>query len=309
MTAEASRAKVSPDQQEALLILSQNNQKRSVKIVQISTSAAQLLGYAHQELEGLPLQTILSDDTKEQLEELMEFEEHSADLDEVVKRISLFRLKHFSGEEVPVAVKIIRDQARDQHQWFRLMVKDERRQIADKSLGTVIRQNFAGVQALSPDTGLPDHYSCGRYLETIQNYAKSQDIESCFAVLRIDRHEKNMSRYGKAGCMQLLQHVAACCRSSFREEDVVCHLTDSTIGLCLLNISIESARVVLNRLRWTIGSNHINFGGKSEFSVTVSVVFAPVHLNADIDLLAGCEAAVTKLDPEGRNLLVEWKSE
>lgn len=309
MTGATSPATAQPQTQDASLLVSQNNQKRTVKVVEISVQAAELLGYVHQEIEGLPLQTILSDATKETLEELLEFDDAAEDLDDVIKRIHHFRLKRYNGEEVPVAIKIFRESVRDQNQWFRLLVKDERRQIAEKSITSALREHFEGVRSVDAETGLPERNSCARYFEMVQNYGKSHELKACFAVLRIDRHEKNMARYGKSGCLQLLQHVAACCRGSFREEDIVCQLSESSIGLFLLNIELESARVVLNRLRWNIRNHRIDFGGKSDFSNTVSIVFAPVHAHLDDDLLSACEQSSAAIELEERNLLIEYKGE
>lgn len=298
-----------PREQEASIVLVQNNHKRTVKIVEISDEAAQLLGYARQELEGLPLQTILSDASAESLEEMLEYADDADDLDSVVKRIYAFSLKRFGGEELPVAVRVMRIPSCDQHHWFQAIVKDERRQIKETSLATSVSEQFAGMCALDEASGLPDHYSCQRYLESLQNYAQSHGLASCFAILRIDRHEKNLARYGKAGCIQLLRHAAACCKSTFRLEDVVCYLAEDKIALFLLDIDIEAARVVLNRLRWNIRNHRIEFGGKGDFSVTVSIVFAPIGSRTTSNLLESCENRASAIDADERNLLIELGGE
>ncbi|MEJ0010127.1 MAG: DEAD/DEAH box helicase [Alphaproteobacteria bacterium] len=70
-----------------------------------------------------------------------------------------------------------------------------------------------------------------------------------------------------------MQHVANCCRSTFRAEDLISALSDRALGLLLFDISRESARMVLNRLRWNVRNHVLSFGGKSDFSVTISIAF------------------------------------
>ena len=88
---------------------------------------------------------------------------------------------------------------------------------------------------------------------------------------------------------------------------MVCHLTDHTIGLFLLDISLESARVVLNRLRWLIGNHRISFGGKADFSVTISLVYSEIPEARDEDLLAISEAKAAEIGPDERNAFVPLK--
>lgn len=299
---------LNPSQTEipAYIVLSQNNSARKVTVREVSPAAAELLGRDVKALEGVDFLTILGKKGVEAIADYLEFEEGASDLDDVLGRLQDFRLKHSNGEEIRLAAKFVRGPAQDQNHWFRLILKDERRQIKESSLRSIIHDNLAGVRSLHEETGLPDRHSCMQYLEMIRNYVKSHDLDVCFAVLRIDRYEKSLNRYGRGPCLELIQHVVRCCRSKFREEDVICRLSDSTLGLFLLDIKPESVRVVLNRLRWFISSHRIAFGGKPDFSVTVSIAFASVkqHLD-DKDLIQLVEKEAAAIPMDERNVLVE----
>lgn len=292
--------------QQAYLVVAQNNTKKTVKIKEINEAAAALLGRTTVELLGLELREVVGEKVAEALNEYLEYEDEAYDLDDILKRVREFKMKHHNGEELLLALQIIRDQARDENQWFRMIIKDERRQIKERSLLNILKENLTGVQSIDDVTGLPNMVACQRSIEVIQNYAKTHDLTSCLAILRIDRHEKNLERYGKNGVLELLKHVASCCKSKFREDDHVFHLNDYQVGLVLTEISHDSARIVLNRLRWFVGSHRIVFGGKSDFSVTISVAFMPILPEAD-DVLSRCLSMVHAFGADERNLLTELK--
>jgi GGDEF domain-containing protein len=305
---EAATAKKPENLQDAAVyfVLTQNNTTRRVTVREASPAAATLIGRDVTELEGADFAMIAGKKTLEAMADYLEYEEGAHDLDEVMSKMQDFRIRHANGEEIPLVHKIIRDPAQDQHHWFRLILKDERRQIAENSLRKIIRDNLAGIRSADSD-GMADRYTADKYLEIIRKYVNSHDLDACFAILRIDRHEKNVGRYGRSACMELVEHVARCCRSKFRDEDMVCRLSDSTLGLFLLDIKPESVRVVLNRLRWFIGSHRITFGGKMDFSVTVSIIFADIKKNEQDNLIDQCEKEVAAIHIDERNVLLELK--
>lgn len=290
---------------DAALILCQNNDKKIVEIQQVSESAAKVLGYEVYELIARPFTMVVGARVKEAIEEDVEYSESGRDVEDVIRKLRDFKIRTKSGEEIIVNIKILRDPAQDHHAWFRLILKDEQRQREERSVRTLIREHLAGVQVQAPITQLPDRYSAEQALNLVTNYVSSQGLQACFAAVRIDRHPKNIERYGKIPCQKLLQHVASCCQSKFRADDIVCQLSDTTMGMVLFDITPDSARVVLNRLRWFIASHRINFGGKVDFSVTVSVFFTNVTAESGTKALERIEAAVEQLGADERSALIE----
>lgn len=305
MQADTSATDASMFSEGLFLVLCQNNEKKQVKIVKASDELAAALGMMRSELEGQPLEMFLGAKAAESMQDYLEYDDMGPDVDSVLSRVREFKLKHHKGEELPFACRWLREPARDTNQWFRLMLKDEKRQIQDRSLQTLLRENLAGVISLDEETGLADRHTCERYLEQVHGYIKNKHVVATFAVIRLDRYEKSLAAYGAPGCRELLQHIARNCKATFREEDLVCRLSDGRIGLMLMDANTETARVVLNRLRWLIASHRIEFAGKSDFSVTVSVSFKEINADNGDTMLRDCEQAIINLHADERNQLIE----
>jgi hypothetical protein len=62
---------------------------------------------------------------------------------------------------------------------------------------------------------------------------------------------------------------------------------------------------VLNRLRWIIRSHRLDFGGKPDFSVTVSVAFSMLSHQDMESSLEDSEDILLALDQDERNQLIE----
>ncbi|MCI5050437.1 MAG: diguanylate cyclase [Rickettsiales bacterium] len=286
---------------EAYFVVCQNNEKESLKIVEASDGIAELLGRTRSEMEGNPLTNVLARHVCEAIDDLLEFDDFGTELDDVLKRVPHFKLTHYDGREIPFAMQIVRDQARDQHSWFRMHLKDERRQIEDDSMVKLIARNMEGVISIDESTGLPDRMAAEQSIRLLRNYVQSHELDVCVSVLRMDRYEKTIAKYGKVPCLELIKHLASCCKAKFRANDMVCFLSDTMVALILIDIPHETAPVVLNRLRWHIAKHRINFGGKADFSVTASIAYASLQPNESHDALALCVDELEKLDPESRN--------
>jgi GGDEF domain-containing protein len=293
---------------DGVLLVTQDNAQRRLIVGGANDTAANILGYEAADLRDRELQEILGQRTRDMLEEELEFAEEAPDFGDIFSRQRDIRLRTRLGEEVALPCTVSRLMAEGRTARFHLVLPDEREKRAKQQLREFLKTNLEGRQQLDAATGLPDRATAETYLGLLKSYTASHELSTAFAVLRLDRHEKSLARYGKQGCLALLQHVAERCRVTFRSEDVVSVLSDHTLGLILFDISRESVRLVLNRLRWNIGSYHIDFGGKPNFSVTVSVAFDMLDSERGDGLLGRCEQAIGTLDKETRNGLVELGS-
>lgn len=285
------------------MVICQNNQKKTVKVQEVSPALARLLGRVPAEMEGVPLADFLGDKTARSLNEYLEFEDHGDDVHDILGRVRDFKLKHFNGQEIVLAQKFHRETAREGHQWFRLVLKDERRQIQEASFSNVLKENLAGMGTFDEVTGLADAQTGARYLEQIYHYVRSEHLTACFALIRLDRYENSLKYYGKSGVNTLIEHVARNCKATFREEDLVYRHADDMIGLVLMDAVADTSRIVLNRLRWAISSHRLAFGGKSDFSVTVSICFAPLESDDTLSAATLCERCFETISRDERNRL------
>lgn len=289
---------------EGVLLIVQNNLNQTLTIADLNEAAAEKLGFRPEELKGRRLEVVLGAKTAEYIADEIEFADDAPDLEEVLARQRVIRLRNQAGEEWQAACTISRVIAAEGHARFQLMIQNDREQLAQQKVKDFIALTLAGRQQLDEKTNLPDRATAAEFLPLLKNFLAESEIQAAFAVLRVDRFEKSVARYGRDGAITQLQHAAHCCRTTFRGDDLIFNLSDSSIGLVLFDISRESARVVLSRLRWGVRSNRINFGGKNDFAITVSVWFDMLDDRTD-SLLTRCEDAVKALGEDERNQLIE----
>lgn len=290
---------------DAVIIVLQSNQDQSFIIHQMNSSAEDMLGFETGEMVGRRFETILAPRLAELLADEIEFYDDAPDLGDVLAKQREVRLRHQSGQELPVECKISRQMAVGSSACFRLAIPNEKEKLGQKKIREFLSLNLDGRKQLDEVLGVPNRATAEAFIPLLENYLAESGIEASLAILRLDRYEKSLGRYGKSGCVVQLQHMVNCCRSSFRSDDIVFVLGDNTLGVILFDISRESARLVFNRLRWKIRNHHIEFGGKSNFSVTTTIVFDMIGADRTTPLLAREEEAVAGLLADERNGLVE----
>lgn len=290
---------------EGVLLVVQHNADKALIVERANETAATILGYTVDEMKGKRIEAFLGSRTAEFLADEVEYADDAPDFADVLARHRLLRLRHRSGEEQAVECAVSRVMSEGMNARFQLVIPNEREVRANQKIRDFIALNLAGRQVLEPKTGLPDHATAEQFFPLLKNFLAESGIEAAFAILRIDRFDKSVARYGREACVGLLQHAAECCRTTFRSEDLIFALSDRTIGLVLFDISRESARLVLGRLRWSIRNHRLDFGGKSDFTSSVSVLFDMLDAARGDGLLARCEAAIAAHPVDERNSLVE----
>lgn len=290
---------------EGVIVVLQDNAAKSLTIGNMNLTAEDMLGFAEGEVKERPLAVILAPRTAEFLADEIEYTEDAPDFGEVMVRHREIRLRHRLGHEIIAQCTITRQMSVGMQACFHLVVPNDQEQFAKRKVHDFVALNLEGRMQRDAGTGLPDHATAEAFVPLLKNYLAESKLEAVFAVLRLDRHKKSLARYGKEPCVELLKHAANCCRATFRTEDIVFALSDHTLGVVLFDISRESARVVFNRLRWNIRNHRIVFGGKPDFSVTVSVVFDMIDSARGDGVLMRCETTAAGLDEEERNGLIE----
>ncbi len=293
-------------QGDGLLTVLQNNADKTLLIHCMNPEIELLLGYEEEKIIGRRLEVILSSRTLEMLDEEVSYQEDGADLGDVLGRQREIRLRHRSGQEIAAVCKISRQMSEGKNACFQLVIPNDKEKLARQKIREFIARNLDGHKQLDEATGLPNRDTALHFMPLLNNYVTEIGAGAVLAVLRLDRHEKSIARYGAEECVKLLQHTANCCRSSFRSDDIIFTLSDHTLALVLMDITLESARLVLNRLRWNIRSHHLNFGGKEDFSISVSLGFDVMRPEMKGDeLLLECEKTIDSLDESARNELLE----
>lgn len=291
---------------EGVLLVQQNNADKSLIISAINASLESLLGYDEGEVLNRRLEIILGKREAELMADDLEYSDDSPDFGDIFSRIRDVHLRRRTGDEIRVECTVSRLMAQGGNACFQLVIPNEHERVATTKLSDFIALNLEGRKQLDHATGLPDRHTANEFLPLLKNFFADADMNVVFAMLRMDRHEKSVARYGRDACSQLMLHVAHICQSTFRADDLVFVMSDSTLGVVLFNISPDSARVVFNRLRWKIRNHRFAFGGKADFSISTCIGFDSLDLEDVAGMFNRAEATMIAIDANERNILVEF---
>lgn len=284
--------------------VAQDNEGKRLIIDEVNDGFSDLLATKPDHLIGSDLRDWFAKATLNELEDL-DFSADSADLFDIVSKLRTIKWKLETGSEVSFPLKISRIDAHTSHARFKLSVPNERTARAKAQLSDFLQSHFEGHVVEDPETGLANRQSCLSFFDSLVHFVHAHDISVAFATLRIDRFDKSIALYGEKACIELVKHAARGCQRALAPEDVVARLNDRQLALFMFNVSRESARVILNRLRWLIRSHRIVFGGKSDFSVTVSFAFNMLGDETPVSVTDQCETVLAELPEDDRNRLIE----
>lgn len=279
---------------EGLILVCQNNADQSFLVFGMNERAHEITGFEESYLKGRNLTEIVPKDIRNTIEEYVEFSEGAPDLASVLNKVRDFRLLNAEGDEIKVNLKIAQAEARDEHYWYRLILRDDSYEKEVESFKRLLSENFKGHEVLDADTGLPDRASILKDLEIAHFHAKDKGFSSCFAIFRLDKYEELRRAYGKAQTMQALKQIGGNLKRNLRGDDTIGRISENSLGLILVDITEESARVVLNRLRWLVASEPLRIPDVPARKVTVGVAFAMIGSQEPTPLLESCEDGLAK---------------
>ena len=292
---------------DAVVTICQNNSKKSIEITGLNKACEELLGYVAAEIIGKALASILPPRIATMLHEYVEFESDANDVGHVLSKVQSFSTIGKDGKENSFRLKIERTQASADSVFFELVLQDKTGLRKNVALRQAIAENFKGHEVLDPVTGLPDRHSLAKDIELMGYYSKKSDIRSSFAIIQLDHYDELLSQYGRTVCQHIMVHVAALSRQGSRPDDVVGMVNFKRLGILLLDTSIESARMVVNRLRWQIAANPFLLSDKTAVGLSVSIAFCRVGggRTSDKEILGSCDDVLDALGASAINVLTE----
>lgn len=288
---------------EGVVLVCQNNEDRSLLIYGTNGRTREITGFDAESLKGRDLTEIVPKDIRGAIEEHVEFKPGSRDLAAVLGKIRDFRLLDVEGEEVALRLRVAHAEARDAHYWYRLILRDEDYEREVEAFKRLMTENFKGHEVLDAESGLPDRNSLIKDMEFAHFCAKEKGFSSCIAVLRLDNYEALHRNFGHAPTVRMLQQVGENLKRNLRADDTVGRLGTDRLGIILMDITRESARIVLNRLRWPVASEASRVPDMSSHTMTVSVAFAMIGTNHPVKLIESCENALA--DNPSPNAMIE----
>lgn len=290
---------------DAVIVVCQNNEKQVVEIAAVNEHAELLIGYRAEELVGKPLVNYVSPKLAELINEELNFKDTGFDLGDVLSKTYEFQFIHQGGQELKFRLRLVRSESIGQNPVFHLVLQEEMVYREHEAFKKVLSENFKGHEVIDEATGLPDRSSLLKDIELVQYYTKKREFLACFAVMELDGYDKLLAEKGEQYCVQAIAHIGQTCRQKLRKEDATGLMSARAVGLVLMQITPESSRIVLNRLRWSINSMPMIMNDGHKLEATVSVSFVMLDGKEPEVLMLACEKQLQEMRAKGGNMMHE----
>jgi PAS domain S-box-containing protein len=291
--------------QDAVIVVCQNNDKQMVEIAALNERAAQLVGYQAEELVGKPLVEYVSSKLADLINEELNFKDSGYDFGDVLSKTYDVQFIHQNGQELWFRLRLVRSEALGRNPVFHLVLQEEEVFREHESFKRILSENFKGHEVIDKATGLPDRHSLLKNIELVQYYTKKRDFMACFAVMELDNYDAILAEKGEEYCIQAIAHIGHTCRQKLRKEDAEGLMSARAVGLIMMQITPESSRIVLNRLRWSINSMPLIMNDGNKLEATVSVSFIMTGETDPDQLMLLCEKQLQTERGKGGNLMHE----
>ena len=288
-------------QKDAVIIICQDNARQIVEIAGVNDRARSITGFADEEIIGRPLENFVSPKIAAMLVEYVEYDEDARDVGEVLNRIYEFQLKKKDGEFASFRMRVVRCEVLERKPTFHLVLQDTLQVQEENNFKRMLSENFKGHEVIDDTTGLPTLESLIKDLELVCYHSSTNQFQACLAVFEIDNVQTIQTRYGSETVHFLLRHIGETCRQRLRTEDTIGMGGENELALILMQITPESARVVLNRLRWAIASAPVNLPGDVKLPLSVSVSFQMIGDTKPEDMLENARRNLANIREKGGN--------
>lgn len=270
------------------IVIQQNNAQKRVDIVSMNENARQMLGYGNS-MDGKPLSAILPERIAGLLNEYVEYSETGNDAATVLARISDFNLLDITGSTRPFFPKLIPADGTDGMTAFHLLLQPR----AMPREGVQLRTAMQGLLPVTPAPLMRQQLI--QQIEAWQQVENSERLPSAIGMLMIDQQSEILEWHGEKALRALLNHVVHNIRQKLRNYDHVLALEPHSLGLIMLDVEVDTVRLVLNRLRWETASLPVQLVNIGQISTTLTAAFAPLDMNSPPEAqLFECERLLTE---------------
>ena len=274
---------------DAVFIICQKNETQKLEIAGLNQRAQNVTGYTAEDLTGQDIRELFSPELQDLLAERLTFSDGQDDLADALLKVRTLKLRIKNGTLQEFRVRVVRSEVIDNHSTFHLALEDERMIQESSQFKKVMEENFKGHEVIEERTGLRNRQSLIKDLELFQFFAKKRQTSACFAVMYLDNATQVAADMGAQVPFQILKHLGQLCKQRLRQEDLVGLLSPKALGILLMNITPESSRVVLNRLRWSAASMPVILDTGSRVDPEISIAFSMIAETMPEELIQNAE--------------------
>ncbi len=290
---------------DAVIVICQNNENQAVEIAALNERAEALVGYPVADLVGKPLVDFVSHKLAELILEDLNYNDPTHDLGDVLSKTYDFQFRHQAGDMLEFRLRLVRSESVGRNPVFHLVLQEERIYREHEAFKKVLGENFKGHEVIDEKTGLPDRSSLIKDLELVQYYTLKREFSACFAVVELDHFSDLQQTQGDDFCTRALSHIGQLCRQRLRKEDAIGVMSAHAVGMVLMQITPESSRLVLNRLRLSIHAMPMLDKNGKKVETSVSISFLMIS-EADIETqMINCEQGLTAQRGKAFNQMIE----
>jgi len=150
-------------------------------------------------------------------------------------------------------------------------------------------------------TGLYNRHYVERLFDEIKRDVNNQ--KWCVAMLDIDDFKRINDDYGHAVGDIVLQNLADILKRSLRKTDIVFRWGGEEFLLLLNNVDVDTAVLILEKLRSNIQENVINAGGRF-LSITATVGVTKLEINDVMNSIDSCDKKMYTGKTKGKNIVI-----
>lgn len=290
---------------DAVLVVCQNNAEQRIEIAGANEKAQQVLGHSAEALAGRLLTDFLEARVIDRIEDYVNYADPFSDVGDIFAKTHSLKVKNTDGEMQEFRLRVVRSEAVDNNPVFHLVLQDEQIHRENEAFKQILTENFKGHEVVDERTHLPDRASMLKDLELVQHYKQKKEFSASFGVIRIDGVEALRTDNGQEVCYQILRHIGQLCRQRLRKDDHIGLISGSALGIILMDITPESARIVLNRLRFSVSSMPVIMEDGAKHDITVSICFHMINNVIPEDILMRCEEKLRNMQNDGVSAILE----
>ncbi len=264
---------------DAVVIIRQDNQKKSLPVEASNDLVSNLLGYEAKDIVNHDLREFVSPEVKEVITENLEFEIDAASVDEILKKISNFRMRTKQGAEIPIRIRVMRSLSANGIDRFQLVMNDRSLMESLDAHRQNSRAELTPEQVVDPETNILTEEALLNDMEFISRHAEmNQSSETTFVVFKFFNHEKNKDLLGEEQADAIIGQLVDVIKKSKRETDFAGYYDDDSIILVLTETPLDHSKTPVERIISLLPPET-----RSEIKTTSAIIRASDDIN---DLIA-----------------------